>query len=693
MSYQSSTSTTGEMIIADEETLQLRERFLDEFRKSAEAMAEGLDVGIGFQADQFCEWIASSSSCGCSNPLDVIEEGRIQENIKVSFDGHELGNVAVCHQPANKSALKAVDYLIRMTCGHLAFENTEQSLLEELSSSWESLEAVYEISSDLQAVDTPSDLLDRIITRAASVREGLMAVLWLDNQGSLEPVATKNVAGLRTSRREGGLLARAIKGSDSVVINGRSKVIEITDCDVEFENASNIAIAPIATRQGVTGALAVWEREDRGHFNSHCVRLFQALALQAAMVVENDRLHKKMVANERLHQQIEIGSKIQQALLLGRTPKIVNRVEVGALSSASQSIDGDFYDFIEHNDSCLDVVVGDVMGKGIPAALMGAATKSEVLRAMSRSRSPLTRGWIAEPEEIVGSVHAELTKQFIDLESFTTLCYARFDLDTNQVCLVDCGHTRTIRYWRRVGACGLLEGQNMPLGFSEGEVYKQFSLPVEPGDIFVFYSDGVTEARNEDDEMFGESRVADCVARFNYLDAQHLVDRIKQEVISFTGTDHLEDDFTCLAVKIAEEGEDQAPGIRTVVTSDLRDLGRIRDFVRRAFTELPPTAIDQETQSALELGVNEAASNIMRHAYSGQNDKPVYLNGEIERGRLVIRLCHEGEAFDPSVARPPSFDGSRDGGFGLFIIEQTFDEVTYGVDDRGRSCTRLVKNL
>lgn len=679
--------------LEDRATRELSARFLAEFERAVSELAEGLRIGIAISTAAGIEQIAIRADCGCSRGIDnSSRNGRKHARIKVNLDGRSLGDVLACYEGTSE-ALKAVEYLIRIAARQIALENSEQALLEELSASWESLEAVYEISSDLRAIRTPCDLLERIIGRAVSVREGLQAALWLEDKAGFEMAVAKNISGLKAKRRDSGFIARAIKGKEAVVINGRSRVAEIEDCDAELEDAANIAIAPIATRQGLNGALVVWEKEDHGAFNSHSVRLFQALALQAAMVVENDRLHQSALANERLHQQLEIGSKIQQALLLGRAPKGVAKIDVGALTSASQSIDGDFYDFIEHNNNCLDVIVGDVMGKGIPAALMGAATKSEVLRAMSRSNSPLSRGWIAEPEDIIASVHGELTKQFIDLESFTTLCYARFDLDINQLQLVDCGHTRTIRYWRRLGTCGMLEGQNMPIGFSEGEVYKQFSLPIEPGDIFVFYSDGVTEARNPAGEMFGEARVADCVMRFNYLDPQHLVDRIKQEVIAFTGTEHLEDDFTCLAVRIDDDSQKPARGIRTSVTSDLRDLAHVRTFVRRACRELAGRPVDRETTAQLELGVNEAASNIMRHAYAGHSDQPICLEAELENGSLVIRLCHKGKTFDPSAVASPSFDGSRDGGFGLFIIDEMFDDVTYFTDDMGRHCTRLVKNL
>ena len=145
-------------------------------------------------------------------------------------------------------------------------------------------------------------------------------------------------------------------------------------------------------------------------------------------------------------QEVEIGFKIQQTLLLDQPPRDVPGVRVAALTIPSQRIDGDFYDFFKHRDDCLDVIVGDVMGKGIPAALLGAATKSHFLQALSRLISLAAPGTLPEPKDIVTLAHSEVARQLIELESFVTVCYARFDLENRRVDFVDCGHTTTIHF-------------------------------------------------------------------------------------------------------------------------------------------------------------------------------------------------------------------------------------------------------
>jgi anti-sigma regulatory factor (Ser/Thr protein kinase) len=122
------------------------------------------------------------------------------------------------------------------------------------------------------------------------------------------------------------------------------------------------------------------------------------------------------------------------------------------------------------------------------------------------------------------------------------------------------------------------------------------------------------------------------------------------------------------------------------ISSDLNQLGRVREFVRAVRGSL-----DDEGEVALELAVNEAASNIIKHAYHGHGGQCIHLRGEVFPGRVSVRLAHLGEPFDAASVPPPALDGSRDSGFGAFIIDQTMDEVRYYRDETGRNCVALTK--
>ncbi len=678
-------------------------QIIEELSRVAAPLAEHLGLALGHFARGQIVWLAPDGHCPCVHATEELipclngapPEGRRSEIIDVLTEGKSVGKIVLCGRVQDAPVLLSMRRLVELIIHQIDLQKDQEALLQELSASWDSLAAVYEISSDLRWLESPQELLDRIVSRATAMREGLRAILWLEQGGQLEPVAVKNVAPPAPRSAHVGLVGKALKEQREIVINGRARLTAaIEELEPELRTAANVAITPVATRQGLLGALEVWQEDDQGAFDSRITRLMETLALQAAMVIENDRLHRALIESERLRQQVEIGSKIQQTLLLGQPPRDLQGAHIAALTIPSQRIDGDFYDFITHRQHCFDVIIGDVMGKGIPAALLGAATKSHFLRAMSQLISVASGAKLPRPDEIVTLVNAELAERLIRLESFVTVCYARFDLERRQLDLVDCGHTKTIHLHSEKGTTTLLQGDSMPLGFSKSEQYEQLSFPFQIGDVFVFYSDGLTEARNASGDFFGEQRLAELVHAHGDQSPEALIEDIRSAIVAFSGSETFADDLTCVVIKIGRETE-EAPLAHSEleISSDLSNLGRARAFVREVCQDLSRPPLDEDHTHQLELAVNEAASNIMRHAYGGRPDQPIQIEADVFADRIVIRLSDWGVAFDPDQVAPPRFDGSQEGGFGWFIITQSFDEVKYARDEQGKNCICLTKYL
>jgi sigma-B regulation protein RsbU (phosphoserine phosphatase) len=379
-------------------------------------------------------------------------------------------------------------------------------------------------------------------------------------------------------------------------------------------------------------------------------------------------------------------------LLLTQPPTDVAGLRVAALTIPSQRIDGDFYDFFKHENQCLDVVVADVMGKGIPAALLAGATKSNLLEALCHLMALSRNGAPPEPKEIVTLAHADMVRQLIDLDSFVTVSYARFDLARQHLDLVDCGHTGMMIVRAKTGACEIVHGDNLPLGIREGEIFDQLRFTFEPGDLFLFYSDGITEMRNLAGELYGADRLSECVRINREFEPEALVRAIRAAVVTFAQSDRLTDDLTCVAVKVVDAQRPLAHA-ELEIGSDLKDLSRAREFVRDFCSHVPEGLLDQDGVAALELAVNEAACNIMKHAYHGRTDQRIQLEAEMIPGRVSIRLHHLGDAFDPTTVSPPALDGSRESGFGIYLITKSVDEVRYSRDERGRNCIALIRVL
>lgn len=150
----------------------------------------------------------------------------------------------------------------------------------------------------------------------------------------------------------------------------------------------------------------------------------------------------------------------------------------------------------------------------------------------------------------------------------------------------------------------------------------------------------------------------------------------------------------------AEEGEARVSEMEeavhraeTVLPVDLAVLGELRLFVREFCACLAQASPDLAGVARLELALNEAVTNVIKHAYHGRSKDRIHISAEANRGRLTFQVCHHGEGFDPESVPEPSFDGSRDGGFGLYIIRHCVDELSFFRDEEDRNCMRLVINL
>jgi PAS domain S-box-containing protein len=263
---------------------------------------------------------------------------------------------------------------------------------------------------------------------------------------------------------------------------------------------------------------------------------------------EMDALHKRLRQARAL--ETDISARVQSSLLTPTVPDDLSGVEIAVLSQPSQKVDGDFSDFIVHSDLMFDLIIGDVMGKGLSAALLGAATKAQILRCFIHLLSNASDVGLTAPGALMRRVHETLTPRLIELETFITAAYVRFDLAHQQIFLVDCGHTSTIHCQAQTGECGFIVGTSLPLGVMENATYREVRIPFGPGDLFVFYSDGITEAFDPQRKMFGGNRLLELTRSHRHLAPQQLVDTIHHAVQEHTHSSHFADDVTCIVVRI-----------------------------------------------------------------------------------------------------------------------------------------------
>lgn len=657
-----------------------------------EPVASYAHFSIGIASNGNTDWLCRHDGCSCMQSIIPGDSSNGIFMIPIARLGRPASQVILCTKEGDPALIPVVCSLVEEAAGQVEMELEDESLIHELGANWESLHTLYEISADLRASRNIPDILGRIMDRIVAGRPNLSVILWIEKDGLLEPATARQTETFEPRNMDHGLFGRAIASRMPIVINDRSQIKVSSTIEPELAKASRIALVPIATRDRLAGLLETWQEDGTEEFDTQTIRLFEALALQAAMVLEGERAYRISLAEAKLRKEFEIGGKIQETLLSGRPPTALPGIKIGVLTAPSHAIDGDFFDFLSCGEDCLDIFIGDVMGKGIAAALVGAEAKSDLLRAFGQLTAANLTRQLPAPKDIVTHVHQHFTSQLIGIESFISLYYVRFDLRHKQLDFVDCGHPRAIHYRADTKTLELLSGDNMPLGVVEGGTYSQVSVPFNPNDIFLFYSDGVTDAYNSHGIYFGEDRLIACVQKNTSLDPADLCLKIREAVAEFSGTHAVTDDFTCLAVKIGTFTESPASLHWSIeFLSHLEFLPALRSWIRGVCNCAGPDS--GRAADALELAATETVSNIIRHGYQGQTDKKIIVEAQVYPDRVVVIISHWGKRFRPDSVPTKAPDTTREHGYGLYIISKMVDRISYFDGPSSADCILLEKQL
>lgn len=692
MSEPTISSRFSERWLAESGALQ--RRLVERLSGTVLPVGRELGFAIGLTSGGSTTWLESHQACPCAQLGDAQEldvTGGSGGNVRIPI-GERDDFVLLCSGNEPRQGLAALEEMVRTLWREIELEAEQESLLNELGACWESLDTLYGFSADLREFHETQQLLDRILQRVVSIHAGLKAILWIDYDGRLEAAAVRNTPRPASRSREGGLVGKTVQSRLTTVLNLRRREIDTRRGEPELANAVSLVVAPVGSRDSVLGALAIWHDSEAVEFDSPRARLIEGLAVQAAAIVESERFHHASLESARLRNELEIGARIQQMLLFREPPRDIVGLQLAVAMIPSRHVDGDFCEFIRHSEDCLDIVVGDVMGKGVPAALLGAATKSQILRCVSGLMATSQAGHIPTPAEIVNAVHGEISNQITELDRFVTLCYARIDLRAHRLDIVDCGHTRTVHHDSVTGSTRFLQGDNLPLGVADWERYQQFSVPLREGDLVVFYSDGITEARDPEGNFFGEDRLAETIRTIRSRHPDELIRNLHHALVTFSQTDSFADDLACVAVSVTGRKQAISPVLsRLELSSDLKQLTRMREWLGGVYAQ--PARDDEEGFCLLDLAVTEAFTNIIRHAFHGLPNKTIRIEAAGQSNVAVVTLSHCGDAFDPNQAKIPAFDERQEGGFGLYIISQAVDEVRYAQNEQGDNVITLVKTF
>jgi len=298
-------------------------------------------------------------------------------------------------------------------------------------------------------------------------------------------------------------------------------------------------VVPLIYKNKVIGVLDL-EHTRRGFFNEDHKRTITTLAAQIAIAIENAQLYEEIASQEqRLERDLALARELQFRLLPQAPPKLAN-LEVAAKFLPARAIGGDLYDFLDYSLSRLGIVIGDVSGKGAPAAIYAA-----LVSGILRSHAPIEPG----PAEMLSAVNNSLGERRIDAQ-FVSIIYAVWDEARRTLQVANSGLPRPI--YCHDGKVEIIEATGLPLGLFDDAEYDEFTFRAKPGDMFVFFSDGILDARNTEGELFGRQRVEQIVARCAGRPADYVVDCLFKAVEEHAAGVEAFDDQTVVAIKVKE---------------------------------------------------------------------------------------------------------------------------------------------
>ncbi len=443
--------------------------------------------------------------------------------------------------------------------------------------------------------------------------------------------------------------------------------LELESAGLEKLRANGVKlVVPLVTQGELIGMLSLGPRLSDQEYSRDDRRLLENLAAQAAPAVRVGQLVREQEAEirnrERLDAELAVARLIQQNFL----PRQVPQPEGWGIAAAYQparEVGGDFYDFIELEPGKLGIVIGDVTDKGVPAALVMAATRS-VLRAAAQR--------LLEPGAVLARVNEHLCPD-IPENMFVTCLYGVLEVASGRLVFANAGHNLPIVALD--GKAEELRARGMPLGLMTGMTYEQTEAVLAPGAQLLLYSDGVTEAHDPQREMFGSGRLAGELAAAGRTDGAAAIARVLESVQRFTGeTAEQEDDITLVTINREPELAELADF--TVASAP----GNERAAIDQVAAALSTAGLDADKLERLKTAVGEATMNAMEHGNGFDESVPVRVRVLAAAGEVRVRISDGGHVHGLPEAPPPDLEAKLSGdqtprGWGLFLIRNMVDDV------------------
>lgn len=408
----------------------------------------------------------------------------------------------------------------------------------------EKLAMLLDIGAELSQTFIMDELFVKIVDKMFQVfRQADRAFIILEEDGKLLPkvIRTRRPGddeGARFSRK---IVNRCIETAQSVLSEDATSDFgdlsqSIADCRIR-----SVMLAPLVGRTGARplGVIQLDTQDRFKKFNQEDLKLLMAVAGQAAVALENARMQTTLIARVGLERDLRLAQQVQLSFLPKRLPQVPG-FDFFAHYESAQEVGGDYYDFIPLPNGRLGIMLGDVAGKGVPAALLMAKVSSDARFCTLTEKS------------LADAVY-RLNEQMQDaglLDRFVTLGACLLDQAASAMTLVNAGHLPPLLYRKTTGTIDEAISRDLsglPLGVADGIPYESATITLEPGDVFLLFSDGITDARNKQDKDFGMEGLMQAL-RKGPMTAKAVGERLVAAVHQYSAGCKQHDDITIVCL-------------------------------------------------------------------------------------------------------------------------------------------------
>ena len=453
--------------------------------------------------------------------------------------------------------------------------------------------------------------------------------------------------------------------------------------------AGVVLVVPLVSQGELIGTLNLGPRLSEQDYSTDDRRLLTTLAAQAAPAIRVAQLVREQAheaaERERLEQEMRVATLIQQQFLPRELPNLP-QWQIAAYYGPARAVGGDFYDFIEMPGGRIGIAVGDVTDKGVPAALVMARTHSILRAEATRSDSP-------------GAILAranELLVPEMPARMFVTCLFAILDPSNGRVVMANAGHN--LPYIRTDEGVIELRATGMPLGLLPGTRYEETEGVIAPGSNVLLYSDGLVEAHDPSQEMYGFPRLREAMVVDDA--GSELLDRLLDTLHQFTGPDwEQEDDITLVTLRrasgVADDPADAEMNGSPIITafSIPGEEGNERLAMDRVAAAVDGLGLTTPRLERLKTAVSEAAMNAIEYGSQGQPEIPVDIVVETTTDAIVVRITDRAlSGAIPDDAEAPDIELKLAGeqkprGWGLFLIKSMVDSMDVTSDGSSQTVT------